>query len=264
MTTDNSTFKQFIERGYHDVGVHECEFVFLYTDLRTFGREIANFTSRQNFFQSLIDPMVDRGQTVLVPTFTYTSHGIFDVNATQSRLGALNKDVIEFPSVRRSTHPLFSVAALGPKADIVDDIGKSAFGADSVFERLVGETSSFLHVGRPVAIGNTIVHYIEQSCGATYRYNKAFPTKVYCGQQYLGTDYTAFLRRRDVDGCDFDFVYGLSSEELHEGLDVKEVGSNKEHTNLSCYSVSSAVKFLTKAFYSNPSVFIGENFMEYE
>ena len=263
MNASSSNLERRLERGYGQIGAFEAELVFLYTDLRTFGQEMASFANRDEFFHAILQPLLRNGQTVLVPTFTYTGDGVFQVEGTPSRLGAINKWIVGQPGARRSEHPLFSVAALGPKADLVLDVGKSAFGARSVFERLQRTNAAFLHVGRPVAVGNTFVHFVEQSCGATYRYHKAFPTEVRRGDAVVGRDYTAFLRRRDVPGFDFDFRYAMPERVLHDGLGVREVGSNADHTNLSCYSYDGAIAFFTEAFYRDPAVFTGADFLEY-
>lgn len=264
MVEAQTDFESYLDYGYREIGAFESDYIFLYTDLRAFGQAAQHFATRDAFFEAIIQPLVANGQTVLVPTFTYTTEGIFDVEATPTRLGAINKWVVGRHNATRSEHPLFSIAAIGPKAHLVLNIGQSAFGADSVFERLRGQQAAFMHVGRPVAIGNTCVHYVEQMCGATYRYHKAFRTDVRRGGTTLGSNYTAFVRRRDVAGRDFDFTYSLADEELHEGIGVKEVGSNSNHTNLSCYLYDRAIEFLTGAFYKNPSIFTGDGYIEYD
>ena len=69
-----------------------------------------------------------------------------------------------------------------------------------------------LHIGRPVAMGNTVLHHVEQLAGATYRMNKAFKTEVYDGSRHIGTDYNAFLRRQDVPGEDFASDFNRASK----------------------------------------------------
>ncbi|MGB3739762.1 MAG: AAC(3) family N-acetyltransferase, partial [Pontixanthobacter sp.] len=244
------------------VGIHEHGLAFIYTDLRSFGQAAAQFESREAFFRAIVDPLLQKGLTVLIPTFTYTTQGRFDIDATPSRLGAINKWMSRHPGALRSAHPLFSVAAIGPHSDIVQGIGKSAFGADGIFERMRNRNAAFLHVGRPVAIGNTCVHYVEQMCGATYRYQKAFDTEVYRGDLFVGTDYTALVRRRDVEGCDFDFGYRQDPATLAEGLGIREVGSNADFTNISCYDYDRTIEFFIRSFYADPNVFIRETFLE--
>lgn len=259
-----SEFGDHLSRSYREIGALEADIVFLYTDLRTFGQDSQNYPTRDAFFEAILQPLLARGQTVLVPTFTYTTQGVFDVETTPSRLGAINKWIIGRPNVQRSEHPLFSVAAIGPKADLVMDIGKSAFGAESIFERLIGQNAAFLHVGRPVAVGNTCVHYVEQACGATYRYHKAFETEVFRGDICLGNDYSAFVRRRDVANFDFDFKYRESAEVLAKELDIKETGLNSDFTNLSLYDYDGTIEYFTRSFYNDPSIFIRGKFLERE
>ena len=69
----------------------------------------------------------------------------------------------------------------------------------------------FLHLGRPILSGNTIAHYIEQSCGAIYRYHKIFDTQVFNGERFVGTGYGAFLCLRRCIGVDYgvDFFKSL-------------------------------------------------------
>lgn len=251
-----------LERRYDEVGALDAEIVFLYTDLRAFGRAASEFATRDAFFSAILQPLLDRGRTVLIPTFSYTTEGVFEVETTPSTLGAINRWIISHPDALRSEHPLFSIAGLGPDADLVLNVGKSAFGARSVFERLSGRNAAFLHVGRPVEIGNTCVHYIEQACGATYRYHKAFETEVRRGGERIGGAYTGFMRRRDVPDHDFDFRFSLPVADLYEGLGVELRGSNDDHTVVACYPYDQAIRFLTDAFERDPHVFIGGEYLE--
>ena len=63
--------------------------------------------------------------------------------------------------MKRSEHPMFSFAALGPKSEIVENCGKSAFGYDSIHERLRKKKCCFLNIGRSLESGNTLVHNVE-------------------------------------------------------------------------------------------------------
>ena len=262
MTAFPPDLATYLDERYSAVGALDAEIVFLYTDLRAFGRAASEFASRDDFFSAILRPLLDRGRTVLIPTFSYTTEGVFEVETTPSTLGAINRWIIAHPDALRSEHPLFSIAGLGPQANLVLDVGKSAFGARSVFERLIGRSASFLHVGRPVEIGNTCVHYVEQACGATYRYHKAFDTEVRRGGALVEGPYTGFMRRRDVPGHDFDFRFDLPVAELYDGLGVTLRGSNDDHTVVACYRYDRAIEFLTDAFERDPHVFIGGEYLE--
>ena len=83
----------------------------------------------------------------------------------------------------RSEHPIFSYAAYGPNKNIVKNIGKSAFGHDSVHQRLLFKNCCFfLHIGRSL-LDNTMVHHVEQNLKANYRLIK------FLKQKYIKTKF---------------------------------------------------------------------------
>ncbi len=257
------TFTRTLMEAYEAVGAYEPDIVYVYSDFRTLGRHIDEFRTREDFCGAVAQPLLDRGKTVVISTFTYTATGRFDVLTTPTTIGALNKWILGVPGVKRSEHPLFSYAAIGPQASLVERIGKSAFGADSVFTRLHGRRAAFLYVGRPIALGNTMLHHIEQTCGATYRVHKAFNTEVYRGEQYVGTDYSAFLRRRDVPGETFEFTFRKAAARLQQMGLVKQVGSDADLTNISLHWLDRTADALTDMFYENPKIFILTDFIQY-
>lgn len=262
MTID-TVFSRIIENAYNSIGILEADIVYIYTDFRAFGVHVPEFDNRDAFCDAIIRPLLDAGKTVVTTSFSYTSEGRFDPAITPTKLGAINKWFLKAEGSKRSEHPIFSYAALGPQAaTLVENIGKSAFGSDSVFERLYGKNASFLYVGRPVWLGNTIIHHIEQACGATYRINKGFRTEVYRGDTYVGTDYTAFVRRRDVPEHSFTFRFEQAAQKMFDAGLVKEVGNGKELTNISAHGYDAAAALLKQMFYDDPSVFIGERFIE--
>lgn len=261
--TSTAPFSAFIEEAYGSIGIFAADVVYIYTDFRALGARVAEFDSRDAFCAAIVRPLLDRGKTVLTTTFTYTSEGRFDVEKTPTRLGAINKWFLKAPGARRSEHPMFSYVAIGPQAsEVVENVGKSAFGHDSVFDRLYGRNASFLYVGRPVRMGNTIIHHVEQACGATYRINKAFKTEVYRGGQFVGTDYSAFLRRRDVAGHTFEFSFDEAARQLFDAGLVRQVGDDRELTNISAHGFDAAAALLKRLFYSNPNVFIKQPYID--
>lgn len=256
-------FSDVLEKAYVSIGAFEADFVYVYSDFRYFAKYVDELGGRDNFCRAAIQPFLDRGQTVVITCFTYTSEGRFDVLSTPTKLGALNKWILKQSQVKRSEHPLFSYAALGSKADFLLNIGKSAFGYDSVFCRLKGKNAVFLHVGRPIKMGNTAIHHVEQYCGATYRMNKAFKTQVYRGEDYVGTDYTAFLRRRDVNGETFEFDFTRAAKALKDAGLIKSTGEDSSFSTMSCYPYDDTLVFLCDLFYRDSCIFTKSNFVQY-
>jgi aminoglycoside 3-N-acetyltransferase len=249
--------------AYEAVGAYDPDVIYLYSDFRTFGRHLEEFPDRAAFCNALLSPLLQRGKTLVMTTFTYTTEGRFDVLSTPTKLGVLNKWILAQPGVCRSEHPLFSYAALGPHAELVINIGQSAFGHDSVFTRLLGRRAAFLHVGRPVWMGNTALHHVEHLGGATYRINKAFRTRVFRGTEYVGTDYSAFLRRIDVPGETFAFTFREAADLLFARGLVRQVGEDADLTNVSLLWYEDTLAALHQMFRADPTIFIESNFIQY-
>lgn len=240
------------------------DIIYLYSDLRSFGADCLTRADQDALCAAVVEPLLESGKTVLTTAFTYTSSGRFEVGNTPTRVGRLNKWMLGCPDAERSEHPMFSYVARGPLSkELMRNVGKSAFGNDSVFERLIGRGCSFLHVGRPVRLGNTALHHVEHICGATYRIHKAFPTEVYRGNDYVGTNYTAFLRRRDVPGEAFQFIFTKSAAMLSDAGLIFELGDNDALTNLSAYSYDDTISLLKTAFENDPTIFIDSDFIQY-
>ena len=256
-------FERMLTQAYQSVGAFDADILYIYTDFRQFGTNAAGYKNRNEFCNAIVAPLLDCGKTIVLTTFTYTAEGRFDVLGSRTKLGAMNKWILEQTGCRRSEHPLFSYAALGPQADLVEGIGKSAFGYDSIFERLRGQRAAFLHIGRPVFLGNTALHYVEHMCGATYRTHKAFHTEVFRGEKYVGTDYSAFLRRRDVPGENFEFDFSKAAAKLFDKNFIKQVGSDRELSNISFYWYDQTLDCLLDMFNEDPKIFIKSDFIGY-
>jgi len=260
MATD---LERMLKQGFYSVGAYDADILYIYTDFRSLGAHAASYPSKNEFCKAVVSPLLISGKTIVLTTFTYTSQGIFNVNGTPTKLGAMNKWILDQPDHVRSEHPIFSYAALGPAAKLLNGIGKSAFGYDSVFHRLRGKRAAFLHIGRPVSLGNTALHHIEHLCGATYRAHKAFRTEVFRGEQYIGTDYTAFLRRRDVPEESFEFDFSRPAAALGEKGLIREVGSAQELRNISFYWYDDTIDFLADMFNDNQRIFIKSDYISY-
>lgn len=246
-----------LAEAYHAVDVFSYDIAYIYSDLRGFASESLLAAGKNEFLSSFMSPLAQKSITAIVPSFTYTTHGRFDTMSTMSNLGALNSFVVNAQDSYRSEHPIFSYAASGPLAHkITHQIGKSAFGSRSVFERLQNHKVCFLHIGRPISAGNTIAHYIEQSCGAIYRYNKVFGTEVYIGNSFVGTGYSAFLRIRNRKDSEYGVDFKRAADKLHSQHMVKQVDLDMPMTDIASYSYNDCLDLWTNEFYRDPCFFL--------
>ena len=260
---NNQYFRDYIFNAYESIGAFNYDFTCIYSDFRGLAQHIGAGRSKDELCSAVINPLLANNVTVIIPTFTYTTEGRFDISETPTKLGVLAKWFLAQKNYCRSEHPLFSFTALGPDADVIENIGKSAFGADSVCARLRKRNTSYLHVGRPINIGNTSVHHVEQMCGVSYRSNKAFRTKVYSGDRYIGTDYTACLRRDDVENRQFKFTFTEAEEAMRKTGLITTYGNRDKLTAIEIYNCNDTLAFLENMFYENPHIFLENPFLQY-
>ena len=254
--------ENYFNKIFIKLGIDKYNFCYIYSDLRFFVSCMKIIVDKDRFCKSIINPIIKLQKTVIIPTFSYTTEGTFNVEKTPTSLGTLNSWILKQPSVKRSEHPLFSFAALGSKSSFVENCGKSAFGKNSIHENLRNQKCCFINIGRPLENGNTIIHNIEQSNNAKYRFNKVFKTSVFKNNKLFGSDYSAFVRRQDVPGHDFKFNFTKASKILYDEGIVHEVDESTILSNVSLYDFDKTHELLVKAFLKDSSIFLSKPFNE--
>ena len=78
---------------------------------------------------------------------------------------------------QRSSHPLWSFSGIGKDVKKIFKTNHfSAYGKNSIFERLLEFDTVFISLGKPhKSIG--MIHYAEHVVGVPYRFNKEFLSK---------------------------------------------------------------------------------------
>ena len=268
------SLENFFSNSYEDLGVKQYDFCCVYSDLRAFASEMKSKFEKNKFCHSIINPLLKSKKTVIIPTYTYTLKGVFEVEKTPTNFGALNSWILKQDNMKRSEHPMFSYASLGPKSSIVENCGKSAFGFDSIYERLIGKKCCFINIGRPIEAGNTIVHNVEQSCGATYRYNKCLKTRIIKNNKFFGSDYNAFLRKLDIPDNDVKINFVKAAKNIFDAGIVKQVSINpkttiensKKYDSLPIiflYDYDKTREILVESFNNDITIFITKPFVQY-
>ena len=165
-----------LDKIFKNRNLYKAKYVYIYSDFRYFFRFYKKNSKKK--VNELIKLFTKRGITLLIPSFSYTTGGKFYINKTRSKVGFLANYILQNNNIKslRSEHPLFSFVSIGKHSKIVKKIGKSAFGKDSLHERLYRQNSYFLYFFRPLKDGNTLIHHIEKMYRANYRFEKKFPT----------------------------------------------------------------------------------------
>ena len=187
-----------INKIFSNLKIFDAKYVYIYCDLRNL---LGYFKENPEVgAKKFLDLFKKKGVTCITPAFSYTSKGQFDLRKTKSRVGFLSNYILKKERFVRSKNPIFSYVSVGKNRNLLNKLGKSAFGKNSLHEKLYIEKCYFLHLNRPLKNGNTLIHHIEQKNKANYRYEKTFNTKIYEGKKYYGKNYKAFVRINMTSG----------------------------------------------------------------
>ena len=166
-----------------------------------------------------------QGGTLVVPTFTYsfTKGEAFDPDNTPSDVGQFSEGFRCHPGVRRTRHPIFSVATIGPGAGaILDARLDDCFGPGTVFDVLHRHDATIVCLGCDFQ-KVTFVHYVEQACGVSYRSPKAFAGWLVAHGRRTALTTTYLVRDMSINSV--HDLRRLQAETLRRGvLRVSEVG----------------------------------------
>lgn len=134
--------------------------------------------------------------TLLAPTFTYSfCRGTpYDPKRTPGEVGLFGNYLLTLPGCHRTTHPIFSCAAIGPRAEELSSVSASAFGVGSIFHKLIERSGQILFFNTPFQ-ACTAVHYTEQRIGVDYRYSKRFTGLAFGGE----SEWEFYVRDLDRD-----------------------------------------------------------------
>ena len=251
---EKTSFKKKIIKFIKE-NISKYDYVYLTSDIRGFLKKYNTITA-QEICDILIFSLLSRNITVIIPAYTFTSSGKFFVNKQNSNLSYMTKWILKKRGVKRSEHPIFSVCAIGKNSKIVNNIGKSAFGFDSIFDRLIKNNTSLFHFGRPFSYGNTVIHYVEQSVGSIYRQHKNFKTKVYKKNKYIGNNFSAFVRKGKVNDKKYISNTTKISKVINKKNFFEQIGNEKDLTNITHLDLKKTFDCMCKEFYKNNKIFI--------
>jgi len=160
------------------VGLHPGQTVFTHTNIGFFGvpaegndRATADRIALEAF-QEVLGP----AGTLVVPVYSYSfcKREVFDPASTPSTCGPWSEFVRTQPGARRSLDPIFSVAALGARAEeLTRDVPAECFGPDSFWDRLFQADGVICNLN--VWVSSTFIHYVEKKLRVPYRFDKVFP-----------------------------------------------------------------------------------------
>lgn len=168
--------------------------------------------------RSMIDAVGPTG-TVVFPTFTfsYCNTGQWDRATTPSEMGAITEMARSWMGAKRSLHPIYSVAAIGAKAEEYGACSDpNGVGDGSPFALLERDNGVFGLLGVGYNQGIVAGHRLEWQMGVDYRLVKVFPGQVTDGGEPKPGEYSMLVR----------------SLEKHVVTDFRKLGYLLEHAGL--------------------------------
>jgi aminoglycoside N3'-acetyltransferase len=115
--------------------------------------------------------------TIIVPTFTHNyarGSKYFDLVESPSETGIFTEYIRLLPGAIRSLHPINSCAGIGKNKSILNNVSRSGYGMNSVFDRFEKINGSMVLWFGASIIHTSYVHHVEQLVGVSYVYNKAY------------------------------------------------------------------------------------------
>lgn len=196
-----------------------------------------------SFLLDVLRDTVGADGTLLAPTFSYAyaRAGVpYDHEQSPSETGPFTDYLRRQPDAIRSLHPLNSISGIGPKAsEILDDAGRSGYGARSPFARLGACDTKFLFLGTPLGRALTHAHHLEHMYGVNHMYHKLYSFPVHrkgaevpgpwlCFVRYLGVGIepriAALEERLRATGLLAETGSPALPVQLAHSRDVEEVG----------------------------------------
>ena len=207
-------------KALRDAGINKGDIAFVHSRVSAFGKLLA--FDKNFLMQSLTDSIKDavgKDGMIIMPTFSYSfdKNEAFDLNNTQSTVGALTEFFRKQDDVVRTSHPNHSVAIWGSNKYDLSNTGKGTFDENSIFGKLHKLNGKIIFFGAPFR-SCTFIHYIEQMHKVPYRYMKKFRGKVIIN----GNEHDEEISFYNKYSVFFSSFSGLEKHLLEKGI-IKNV-----------------------------------------
>ena len=182
------------------IGIDDGQCVMVHSSLLHLGRmndvRASNIVAMH--YSALKEVLGSKG-TVVVPAFNlgFCDGESFDPLTTPSvAMGVLSEYVRKLPGAVRSTHPIHSIAAIGPNAQyICEGDSAIAFGPSGPFSKLLDLDARGLLLGTTIE-NFSMIHFVEEQAKVPYRFIKTY-TAPY-GPNKVLKSYARYIRDPNI------------------------------------------------------------------
>lgn len=194
------SYSELVEALYA-AGVYDGLCVMVHSSLLHLGRmENVKSSKLAAMHYSALREVLGTEGTVIVPTFNFgfCDGEAFDPKSTPSvGMGIFSEYVRNIPDTVRSSHPMQSVAAVGPQAQFIcDGDSETAFDSSGPFSKLLTLNARGLLLGTTMQYFS-LIHLVEEQLKVPYRFTKIF-TAPYGPNKELKS-YAMYARELDSD-----------------------------------------------------------------
>lgn len=184
--------------------IQKGDIVYIISDLlelAKLARENGEKFDGQRFLHTITEKVGQEG-TVLVPTFNwgFCKGETFDYSLTPGKTGALGNAALKSKGFIRTKHPIYSFAVWGKYQKKLCAIEiEDCFGVGTIFDFLYKTKAKAFVIGLNALEGLTMVHYVEQLTGVSYRYFKEFKGKYVDESGERIQKAVMYVRNMDID-----------------------------------------------------------------
>ncbi|MDC1077751.1 AAC(3) family N-acetyltransferase [Candidatus Pelagibacter sp.] len=230
---------------------------FIHTDISNYNISSNNWFEKCKNLYSFFDNYFKK-HTILLPTFTYSfcKTRVFSKDKNPSEVGIFTEYFRNQKNVKRSNHPIFSVAGKGSLVkSLTENLSTSSTGDGSIFERLKVFDSYIVFFGSGFLESCTFLHYIEQCVRVNYRYSKYFNGKVVEKDRIHMGIWEFYVRNTEV----FKFKEWNRGSQIEKDLKKNKILIEKKVGNLKISYCSSRklFNFVTKKILNNENYILG-------
>ncbi|WP_144667049.1 AAC(3) family N-acetyltransferase [Campylobacter jejuni] len=161
--------------AFYQLGIKRGDILCVHTELFNFGIPLL---PKNEFLQTILDcffEVIGKEGTLIMPTFTYSfcKNEVYDKLNSKCTVGALNEFFRKQQGVKRTNDPIFSFAVKGAHEELfLNKEQESCFDENCVYAILTRNNGKILNFGNDGCF--TFIHYPEEVCQISYRYNKNF------------------------------------------------------------------------------------------
>ena len=166
-----------IQRVLEKIGIREGDTVIVHSSI---GLMFGLQDNPAKLLYSALRRIITDSGTIAVPTFTFSTckGAVFDIDKTPSEVGSFSNYILSLDGVRRSIHPILSIAAIGPNAKFLSNHeSPSSFGEKSSYQKIIKQKAHVLLVGAGINY-LSLIHQVEEDLSVPYRFYKEFDIQV--------------------------------------------------------------------------------------